>query len=728
MVRVARLAGLLSTVGPCLTACAAQAQDQGAAQGAQQDFEIIVTAQRRTELSRDVPIAIVAVSGDQLDRANVQQIADLGKLTPGVRFRGQSNFLQPSIRGVSTSLVGSGVGSNVGIYVDGFYASTAAGSNFQLLNTQSIQVLKGPQGTLFGRNTTGGAILVTTARPSTDTGGTVEVSYERFDAVRTQGYFTTGLSETVAFDVEGLYTRGDGYFRNIVLGNRNNGQYENWSLRMGLDWQPSDTVSFLFRYQHSDTDDPTFLQTNALTQNGRPLTVGAIVPGTTIATRPGEVAQSVTQPASFKARTDIYQLTGQIDVGFADLSSYTQYRTEKTQAYSDLDYSSTNIADLILPQSVKIFTQELLLTSKPGPALQWTVGGFMLDQKDSFPNSLLSVGGGPPLLTAATGLKTQSFAAFADATYQLGEKLFLTGGLRYTHEKGYDAFRFSGPLTGNLGLTQYPTLTRDYVTPRVVVRYKPDEASSIYASITRGTKAGIIDTNDSDVSARIKPEKLTSYEVGYKYSGHDLSIDLSAYYYDYKDLQVSIPIGTALLVRNAANSRIFGGEAQVRYNFGGGFDVTGGVAYNNAKYRKFPNSQVFSQCLDFATCGANFGLFPIQTSDSSGFRMQMAPEFTANLSPSFAFGLGGGEMRLSGNLYYSSSYYLDTSQQFRQTAYATADLRAEWTDSSEHYTLAVYGTNVTDKRYLLQVGPNNFGIGALWSAPAIYGASVKARF
>lgn len=731
MASLLRKAGCAVSLVCSVGAASASAQTQQQATGdtaARSDFDIVVTAQRRSELSRDVPIAIVSVSGDQLDRANVQQIADLGKLTPGVRFRGSSNFLQPSIRGVSTSLVGSGVGSNVGIYVDGFYASTAAGSNFQLLNTESIQVLKGPQGTLFGRNTTGGAILVTTVSPSVETDGSLELSYDRFDAARAQGYFTTGLSETVAFDIEGLISRGDGYFNNVATDNRDNGQFENWSLRMGLEWRPSDAASFLFRYQHSSTDDPTFIQTNAIAQNGRALTIGAVIPGTPIATRPGTVAQSARQPASFTAETDIYQLTGKIDAGFADLASYTQYRSERTQGYSDLDASAADVAYLILPQSVKIFTQELLLTSKPGPALQWTVGAFMLDQKDSFPASLLSISGGAPQLTAATGLKTRSFAAYADATYQLGEKVFLTGGVRYTREKGFDAFRFSGPLTGDLGLVEYPDLTRNYVTPRLVLRYKPDTSSNLYASITRGTKAGIIDTNDSDIGARIRPEKLTSYEIGYKYGGRALSIDLSAYYYDYKDLQVSIPIGTAMLVRNAANSRIYGGEAQVRYTFGSGFDLNAGAAYNNARYRKFPNSQVFTQCLDFAACGAGYGLFPIQISDSSGFRMQMAPELTANLSPSFSFGLGGGEAMISGNFYYSSSYYLDTSQQFRQSDYATLDLRAEWTDPSEHYTLALYGTNVTDKRYLLQVGMNNFGIGGLWSAPATYGASIKARF
>jgi iron complex outermembrane recepter protein len=729
--RAARIAALLGSAGLMAMAGTAQAQDAGSnaseVSTASEGYDIVVTAQRRSELSRDVPIAIVSLSSDQLDRADVQQLADVGKLAPGVRFRGSSNFLQPSIRGVSTSLIGSGVGSNVGIYVDGFYASTAAGSNFQLLNLENIQVLKGPQGTLFGRNTTGGAILVTTARPSSDPQATFEASYGRFNAQRYQGYATTGLTEGLAIDVEGLFSKGDGYFRDIVTRAKNTGAYQNWSVRTGLSFEPSDGVSFLLRYQHSDTDDPSFVQSNTLVSNGKPVSTAAAF-GLPIATRAGEVAHSPTQPVSFTAKTDVVQLTSKFDLGFAELASYTQYRKEETQAFSDLDASPAPISYLNLPQSVSIFTQELLLTSKPGPALQWTVGAFMLHQTDSFPNSTLSINGGPFLLTAATGLKTRSYAAYADGTYQFGEKLFVTAGIRYTKERGVDAFRFSGPLTGNLGLTSYPTLDQNFVTPRLVIRYKPDENSSLYASVTRGTKAGIIDTNDSDVNTRVRPEKLTSYEAGYKYGDRRFSIDLSAYYYDYQDLQVSIPIGTALLVRNAANSRIYGAEAQLRYSFGGGFEITGGVAYNNAKYRRFPNSQVFTQCLDPVACGSGFGLFAISVSDSSGLRMQMAPEFTATFSPSYTVDLAGGELNLSANLYHTSSYYLDTSQRFRQPGYTTLDLRAQWTDPSDHFTLAVYGSNITGERFMTQGGPGNFGGNALWSPPATWGASARVHF
>jgi len=691
-------------------------------------FDIVVTAQRRSELSRDVPISIISMSADQLEQANVNELSDISKLTPGVRFQGSSNFQQPSIRGVSTGLVGSGVGSNVGIYVDGFYSSTATGSDFQLLNIQNIQVLKGPQGTLFGRNTTGGAILVTTLRPDTDTQAVVEASYERFNAQRYQAYATAGLSDTLAVDVEGLIRKGDGYMRNIVTGSSRESAYESWSVRTGVGWEPTDGLSLLLRYNHTDNDDPSYLQTNAFVSDSRALTIGTTIPGAIIATKPGEVAKSATQPVSFQSNSDVIQFTVEADVGFADLSSFTQYRAEKSSAFTDLDASSAPVFYINIPQRVKIFTQELILASKRGPKLQWTLGAFVLDQRDRFPPTLASVGGGAPLLTAETYLQTRSFAAFADVTYEAGNNLFFTGGLRYTHERGLNAYRISGPLTGNLGRTEYPNLEGNYLTPRFVVRYKPSDTSSIYASYTRGVKAGIIDTNDSTASATIKPEKLTSYEIGYKYGHRNLSFDLSAYYYDYKDLQVQIPIGSVVLVRNAATSRIYGAEAQARYNFGSGFDLSVGLAYNNARYRNFPNSQIFVQCLDPAACGPAFGLFPIATSDSSGFRMPNAPEFTASLAPSYSRELGGGQMRLSANLYYSSSFFFDTSEQFEQNAYATVDLRAEWTDPSERYTLAIYGTNVTGQRYLLQVPANTFAIGALWSAPASYGAMIKAKF
>src|SRR3981081_660809 len=181
-------------------ACALPALGEDAVQ------EVVVTAQRRSELSRDVPISITSLSADVLEHSGAEQLGDIARLTPGLRFAAAGSFFQPTIRGVGTAVTTSGGGPNVGIYTDGFFSSNPEVADFQLLKVQSIQVLKGPQGTLFGRNTTGGAILVTTADPSTKPGAEFKASYGSFNAVKLQGYGTFGLSEKIAMDVEGIYS------------------------------------------------------------------------------------------------------------------------------------------------------------------------------------------------------------------------------------------------------------------------------------------------------------------------------------------------------------------------------------------------------------------------------------------------------------------------------------------------------------------------------------------
>ena len=191
----------------------AWAQDSGAEVA--RDSEIIVTAQRRDEKSVDVPITVTSLSAAALETANVQDLSDITKITPGLRFDFAGAYSQPTIRGVGTSVVSSGAVGNVGIYIDGFYSPNPIVSDMQLLKVRSIQVLKGPQGTLFGRNTTGGAILIQTADPSTDPGAEFKASYGRYNEVRLQGYGTFGIGEGIAMDVEGLYSRGNGFLTNI---------------------------------------------------------------------------------------------------------------------------------------------------------------------------------------------------------------------------------------------------------------------------------------------------------------------------------------------------------------------------------------------------------------------------------------------------------------------------------------------------------------------------------
>jgi iron complex outermembrane receptor protein len=760
---------LLPAIASAQTADAPQSPQQTDAQAATGD-EIVVTAQRRTEASRDVPITVTTLGADQLAVANVNQLSDTVKLTPGLRFDNQGASSQPTIRGVGTAITTSGGGPNVGIYVDGFFQSNSYVNDFQLMKVQNIQVLKGPQGTLFGRNTTGGAILVTTADPSTDTAAEAKVSYGRFNSVTAQGYATFGLTDKVALDVEGLYRRGDGFQTNVLDGNDHIGRYENWSFRTGLKAELSDAVSVLLRYTHSETDDPTPQLVNAYvdksgqagffskvspagqaiygtsSSKGLPL-IYRFAPAGTFATKPNEVA--MTDTVGFKTNSDVIQARVNADLGGFDLTSYTQYRHDLTPNKGDLDATALGLFYIYIGPEDKTFSQEFVLNSHAGSRLQWTAGLNYFQVRDTWDVDA-SFSSSPFLDFGGSSTFTKSVAAFADATYELNDKLFLTVGGRFSHDIVTDAYfktnftttQYEGPTgapistAGLLPETKIfvKTLKNDSFTPRAVLRYKPSDQSSVYASFTRGYKAGIL--NVGGLSAvPVKPEKINAYEVGYKYGDRALSVDLAGYYYDYKNLQVSSYQNGAAQIRNAASSEIYGLEAQARYKLSQAFTLTGGVAWTHARYKSFKNAPYYSYCDPTApvtsamACGAiGPGSLTQTTTDASGLHMQRAPDFTANAGASYGLDLGGGRLTLSGNLYYSSSFYFDPSEQFKQKPYEVLALRAQWVDPSERYTVAVFGDNVTGKRYRSQVLFNTLGIGSVWAQPTTYGVSLGAKF
>lgn len=723
--------GLVAVFPAAAHATGAAGDGSGPEEGANQGNsapalqEVVVSAQRRAERAQDVPITITNLDADLLKDANVQKLGDIAALTPALRFDNQGPFYQPTIRGVGTALVTTGSGSNVGIYVDGFYSPNPQAADTQLLNVHDIQVLKGPQGTLFGRNTTGGAILINTRKPSEQTDGMVGVSYARFNSQRYEAYGTTGLADHVAADVAGIFSKGDGFLHNIATGSDSDGAYRNWSIRTGLKIDPTDDISILFRYAHQSVDDPTPMENNAYVDNGQPLSLATVIPGAIVATRPGDVAE--TGHVGFTASNDIFQLTPTFDLGFGTLTSYSQYRRENSTFYEDGVASSVKLLYITVPIEDRTITQEILLTSKPGDRLQWTAGAFYFDYDDLFAANV-SLTGNPFFRAAGSDSDTVGEAAFLDATYQIADKFYVTAGGRYSHDEVKDGYYYVGT-----GPRVYaPTLTGNRFTPRLVLRYTPNTDSSIYASFTRGYKAGMYNLGGDSI-APIRPETISAYEVGYKYAERDLSVDLSTYYYNYTNLQVaSYGISAANVpyseITNAANARIYGVEGQVRYLLLRDFEVSAGAAYLNAKYTQFSNSPSFQPCFSFPACGANYGMLIPTVTDARGFSMQRAPEFTATLGARYGLNLGGGRLSLSGNLYHTSKFYFDTSQQVFQEPYTTLALRAEWTNPSGRYSIAVYGDNVTDKRYLTQVAPNNLSAPASWSPPATVGAEIQVRF
>ena len=729
--------------------------------------EIVVTAQRRDEKQVDVPITITAIGSQALAEANVRQMTDIGKVTPGLRFDNASAFVQPTIRGVGTPVTTSGGGTNVGIYVDGFYSPNPLANDFQFLNVQSVQVLKGPQGTLFGHNTTGGAITVSTADPSTTTKLIAKVSYGRFNDFRAQAYASTGLTKDIALDVEGLYNSGDGFLTNVVDGNNKIGKYENYTVRTGIKAQVTSDISVLLRYTHAHVNDPT----NVLTASINDPVFGSGVPASafpggspncTNATPcftydPRQTAVGIGAGKELLARidSDIIQGTIKADLGFANLTSYTQYRKEKVDQHISSNYTGDVAAIVGLPNTNTTWSQEVLLTSKPGPKLQWTTGLFYFSNKDPYNVTIWASSNyaGPPFPLRTFGgssTTTRGYAAFADVTYELNDKLFLTAGARVSRDEVVDAYWLTAFLAPSYtkpdgtvvpapnGVVAQPSIHSTHVTPRVVIRYKPDDHSSIYASFTQGYKAAIIDVGGSCQNPfaafntpaytcnPIKPEKIDAYEVGYKYDDRRFTLDLSAFYYNYKNLQVSVYLsGQHAYIKNAGNSHIYGLDGQFTAKLDDHLSIQAAAAWTHARFVTFPGAPVF--------VSTGPGVFSVANNfsgvDLTNSTMSRTPAFSGNVNLRYASDLGGGKLVVSTGLNFTSKVYLSPSgNQFAQDGYSTVDARAQWTDPSDHYTLAVYGNNLTDQAYKTSLQYQTSGFGANWAKPASYGVEVGVKF
>jgi iron complex outermembrane receptor protein len=628
----------------------------------------------------------------------------------------------------------------------------------QLLNLQSIQVLKGPQGTLFGRNTTGGAILIQTAEPSTETGGKATLSYGRYNEARAQGYLTYGISDRVAMDFEGLYSRGDGWLRNSANG-KHVGDYEDWSARIGLKADFSDTVSLLVRYQHGKVDDPTPLLVSSYVGDD----VGLGAPNLAVltgqyTTKRNEAGTGIdpNDQEYFHSNSDTLQGTLKADLGFADFTSYSQYRKEDVDASIELDYSEYALFQLGLPNDNETWSQEFLFNSKPGTPLQWTAGLFYFQNRDTYITHVdfFPLAG----ITSRTRLggsstTTKSYAAFVDGTYEVTPQLFVTAGVRYAKDKVVKAYWNPSLFLGQDPTTKNPVpgISDDRVTPRFVIRYKPTDDSSIYASYTKGYKAAIIDVGGSCqtittnfVCNDVSPETIDAFEVGFKHDGGGLSLEVSGFYYDYKNLQVSIyRQGTAEIV-NAAQSEIYGLDGQFRYRFPGGFEINAGAAWTHARYKTFgktlaggvvQGAPIYARCPAPATpkyaaaCAATDTFYVNTDTILKNGTMQRTPEFTGNIGALYKTDLAGGELALSANGFYSSSFFFGPAgNQFKQKGYEIVSLRAQWTDPSDTYTVALWGDNVTNSRYKTQVQSTSFGIGSNWSKPVTFGAEFGVKF
>ncbi len=687
------------------------------AQGAEtaEGGDIIVTAQRRSERLVDVPASVVAISGEALAQAGTNGIADLTRQAPGVIINTTGAYTQPTIRGIGASVQGGGAESNVAIYVDGVYVPSQTGAMFDLANLESVQILKGPQGTLFGRNATGGALLLTTLTPSFTPGGKLFASFGRYNEYKLNGYATMPLSDTLAADLSVYYRHTDGFIRDLRTGGKRNEQ-SSFDVRSKLLFQPSDGVKLVLAASHNETKDPSGL--TYTTKNGNTSGRNFADYGP-VAVKRGTSSQEV--KTAIEARVNTVSLNGAFDVGFATLNTISGYIDEKDYINTDLDSSYAPASFAEYDQFNKSFSQEVNLTSQPGSDFSWVAGVYYYWNAAGSRNWKLN---GNPFYKAR--ITSDSISGFADGTYDFGP-ISLIAGLRYSHEKrGFKRGAVAGAYTVDT------TATFSSWTPRAGIRVDVGPRSNVYATFSQGFKSGTYNLS-SPSTTPVKPEKITAYEAGFKTASPAFDLNLAGYLYNYKDIQVTAYDYTSGVSRlfNAAKARVYGIEADATLRPADGFDLRAGVAWTHARFRSFPGAPAFyprttytngTPCPDLNCGNAQVNY------DASGNRMLRAPDLTVSLAANYRLQLAnGGEIGFGLRPYWSSKVNYSFQERISQPSYFTLDADVSWSPDDK-LRLSVWGRNLTDAKYATSRSESSARDAIAWAQPVTYGVSASYKF
>ncbi|HEX7784482.1 MAG TPA: TonB-dependent receptor [Sphingobium sp.] len=715
---------------------AANARSASLAQNAVSPGDIVVTAQRRSERWVDVPISIAAVSPSALEQAGPTSLENLTKVVPGAYFQRAVYGLSPTIRGIGSTLPASGGEQNVATYIDGVYQATPTGNIFDLASVSDVEVLKGPQGTLFGRNATGGALLIKTLDPSFATSGRFNVSYERFNQVRASGYLNVPINDKIAVNGAISYRYARGYIRDGRTGDYVN-EGRNFTARGKLLLQPTDNFSIILTASHADFDDPTGSNYQSIRLTGL-YSLPFLDSGPVSKDR---YHLSHNTRDVIKTSTDEYSAHAKLDLDFGTLTSISAYDVNDLFSINDLDNTYATIplviplplpiGPIVIPTDqsatvkvhTKTFTQELNLTSKGDGPLSYVAGLYYYHSESAVP---LLLSNDVPLFNAFG--KNNAYAAYAEGTYRLGE-LSLIAGARYSYEKrlGESAQGVSAPSP----FTRIQNATDKKWTPRIGLRYALSPRANIYATYSKGFKSGVFDLSSPN-GPSVKPETVDAFEAGFKTSSKMFSLSAAGFYYDYKDSQVNSTVSGqdgAIFNQlfNVPTSRIYGIDIDGTVRFSDAFDVRAGFAYTHARYIDFKTAPGYTNDPTVpATLGGLFNANIVV--DASGSHMVRAPAYTASATFGYHAEVGDdSRLDVTVSPYYSSRVYFDFANTLSQKAYMTLDAAVTFT-SHGNMTISVFGRNLTDKIYYTQQGINALGTNGNFGMPRTYGVSLGYSF
>ncbi|MBC2666983.1 TonB-dependent receptor [Novosphingobium flavum] len=695
---------LAAASSPAMAAEATAEQDSAANQadnGGIQD--IVVTAQRRSERMQDVPIAVTAIGGEELKQRGIQSSADLATSVPSLSFNTQLGGLgQPRIRGVGTAASGPGLENPVAVYIDGFYYGAQTGALLNLRDVSQVAVLKGPQGTLFGRNATGGLIQITSRDPSQELTGDVSATYGSFDTVGADVYLAGGLTDGVAngltFHMDNQYT---GYGKNFFNG-LGTQTHRSYAVRDKLVITPDEATKITLQGAYS-------YYTGANTSMQK---VANITPAYPAGFGPWDVYLN-TQPT---LTTKLYSLgaTIQRDIGGVRLTSLTGYVNSRFVTTIDADQLPANNVVIDFDVKDKSLSQELQLSSLGSGPVTWVAGLYYYRARSGYLPIITRLYAFGSTLTLNSHSDLDSYAGYAQATYKIGDRTNLTGGLRYTiDDRSFDAVN-----TAVSSSTTTTTASDSHVFRKVTWRLSLDHhfTPSIlgYVSYNRGFKSGFYEPQTLP-ALLLLPETLDAYEVGLKTDLFDRKVrfNIAAYYNDYKNVQVTQIYNSRQTVFNGDGAKMYGFDADLTVAPTSNLELTAGVSLIHGRYGAFQQAFLSTPNLVSATGGNVVTLGPL----APGKRIQNTPDFTLDLGFNYTIPTSIGDFSLGGTFYHNSGYFSEPENRVRQSDYNLVGASLRWRSTDKKYDIQVVGKNLGNVAYAAQLNASGTGDNRQTAAP-----------
>lgn len=698
--------------------------DQSAPPEPQGLAEIVVTAQHRTENIQKVPITINAITSQALANAGATQLSDLATIVSGFVAPGDNSNRPPHLRGVGSQAIVDGNDSAVAYYIDGVYMPNFNPAVLSLNYTDRVEILKGPQGTLFGRNSTAGLISIISRTPSDSLEAEAEGGYANYRSLSGSAYIggpiASGIRANIAVQASNQLA---GWGKNLFDGRDVHQKPLVFSARSKWLIEPATgtKITFIADYEQ-------YRSVGGLT--ARPVS-GEVSALGTVGTATGWNTD-VNQIDSQKSESGGAALKIEQDLGFATLSSLSAYRI--THGFPQgFDYDATNVDGVTVAnnQHNHQFSEELQLIGHGGSPLQWQAGAYFLNSRDEIETYLAGALMAPELLDVAYARqKTTSISAYGQATYRMLESTRLTLGLRYTRETR----RMTGDEMGTFPLISGGTQnmvvnqTRERVsqgnlTWRIALDH--DFASNVlgYASVNRGFKSGGFNL-DVITNPPYLAEQLTAYEIGLKMQTADrkIRVNTSAFFYNYNNIQIVGALANSLVLFNGPNARIYGLDLDVDAQITRNFTISGSFEALSAKLRNFKDAPIYSPN------GPAVGGYTLSIGDVSGRKVPWAPGVTGSLSAVYKIPTSWGDWQFVAMTSYNSGFYTEVDNRVRQNAYALLEGNISYTLPEGHAWVKIWGKNLTNRQIANYFYTTPVATQVVLDSPRTYGFTIGYKY